>query len=64
MTVQNIKNKNKLKTLDNTMYTGAAHADVINAAVNVIMMSYTTYFYALMVVSHLFLLNIQEPGTI
>ena len=37
--------KNKDSTiLNNTMYTGAAQADVTTAAVNVIMMSRTTYF--------------------
>jgi len=46
------------------MYTGAAHADNTTGAVNVIIMSHTTHSFALMVASHLFLVNIHEPGTV
>ena len=52
------------------MYTGAAQADVTTAAVNIIIMSHTTYLLyslmciTLMVASHLFLVNIHEPGMV
>ena len=41
VTIQN-NNKCFYKTFNNTMYTGAAQANVMNAAVSVIIMSHTT----------------------
>ena len=44
ITLQNNKKYIFYKTFNNTMYTGAAQADVTTTAVNVIVMSRTTHF--------------------
>ena len=44
ITLQNNKTLRFYKTFNNTMYTGAAQANVTTAAVNVIIMSRNTHF--------------------
>ena len=51
------------------MYIGVTQADVTTVAVNVIIMSHTFQVYTLMcntimVASHLFPVNIHEPGMV